>query len=253
MGQAKIPMVSSLRALATLAVLLAVSWELGSATSEVDTTDVISDVAQLLSKNPNIQDDADDGSIAQIKQALSSEKASQEKVTNPKEDAVWTDETKEDTTNLDQNDAPEEDMLGDGDGADSVAGGGAGFWRRRRRTSYRRRRTRRRRRTARRRRTCVACKKKNRRQKQKIKRQKKQINTLKKKNRQRLRRKKQKIKQLKYRLNAGKRKARKAREKIKERKAKKHANRDTDKGRALKRLKRARYRQRRAKKAEKRK
>merc|ERR1711935_205963 len=120
MGQAKIPMVSSLRALATLAVLLAVSWELGSATSEVDTTDVISDVAQLLSKNPNIQDDADDGSIAQIKQALSSEKASQEKVTNPKEDAVWTDETKEDTTNLDQNDAPEEDMLGDGDGADSV-------------------------------------------------------------------------------------------------------------------------------------
>merc|ERR1712028_325372 len=221
MGQAKIPMVSSLRALATLAVLLAVSWELGSATSEVDTTDVISDVAQLLSKNPNIQDDADDGSIAQIKQALSSEKASQEKVANPKEDAVWTDETKEDTTNLDQNDAPEEDMLGDGDGADSVAGGGAGFWRRRRRrrrraarrrrhaiwgrrrrTNYRRRRT-----NYRRRRTCVACKKKNRRQKQKIKRQKKQINSLKKKNRQRLRRKKQKIKQLKYRLNAGKRKA----------------------------------------------
>merc|ERR1712195_194292 len=113
MGQAKIPMVSSLRALATLAVLSAVSWELGSATSEVDTTDVISDVAQLLSKNPNIQDDADDGSIAQIKQALSSEKASQEEVTNPKEDAAWTDETKEDTTNLDQNDAPEEDMLGD--------------------------------------------------------------------------------------------------------------------------------------------
>merc|ERR1712021_105339 len=133
-SRAKIPMVSSLRALATLAVLLAVSWELGSATSEVDTTDVISDVAQLLSKNPNIQDDADDGSIAQIKQALSSEKASQEEVANPKEDA----------TNLDQNDAPEEDMLGDGDGADSLAGGGAGFWRRRRRTSYRRRRRRRR-------------------------------------------------------------------------------------------------------------
>ena len=59
------------------------------------------------------------------------EEASQEEVINS--NGEWyLDDTKEDATNLDQKDVPQEDMLGDGDGA-ALGDGDSAWWRRRRR------------------------------------------------------------------------------------------------------------------------
>ena len=82
------------------------------------------------------KDDSKPTSVLEPTEQLG-EEASQEEVITPKGE-WYLDETKEDATNLDQKDVPQEDMLGDGDGAALGDGDGAGFWRRRRRSVRRR-------------------------------------------------------------------------------------------------------------------
>ena len=84
------------------------------------------------------EDDSKPTSVLEPTEQLG-EEASQEEVITPKGE-WYLGETKEDATNLDQKDVPQEDMLGDGVGAALGDGDGAGLWRRRRRRYIRRRR-----------------------------------------------------------------------------------------------------------------